>query len=137
MRHNSPLRHRRRVEEDGLRLQHGSGGAVGVSFPAGGELHMEPLCGRVPGPPVYLQARMYAHTLAEYEAAMRDIQDRFSRVRGEVRDKQRAERTARCLASVLEDIGAIKADGAMLKYPASTVDGKTWTDSWLWEEQPG
>ena len=111
--------------------------ANAVFFPAGGELHMEPLCGTVPGPPVYLQARMYAHTLAEYEAAIEDIQGRFSTIRGEVRDRQRAGRLATCLASVLEDIAAIKADGSMLKYPASTVDGKTWTDSWLWEEQPG
>ena len=39
----------------------------------GAEILLDPLCGDVAGPPIYLQTRMYSHTLGEYEIAIKNM----------------------------------------------------------------
>jgi len=107
-----------------------------ANFPQEGELWLEPLLGRMAGPPIYLQTRMYRHQLLPYEKAILDIQGRFLKIESDLRDKQRVDRVKTCLAAVLQDIGTIKSDESYPKYPGHTVDGKTWGhDGWPFDNQ--
>ena len=85
----------------------------------GGELLLEPLfgAGKAPGPPIYLETRMYAHDIDLYERAMMDIKRRFLSLQDELGDRDRASRVVTCLNNVLEDIGGIKARHSMLPCP--------------------
>ncbi len=106
--------------------------ASALFYPDGGEIHLEPLCGKITGPPIYLQAHMYSHNIQEYEAAIIDIKSRFSKIEKEVNDRDRANRLTKCLDAVLDDIHTIRSENSMLKYHASTTGKNSWTDSWLW-----
>ena len=101
-------------------------------YPEGGELHLEPLCGKIPGPPIYLQQRFYSHNLQEYETAITNIRQRFLKIRKDIGDQKRAACLQACLNAVLHDIARIKTENSTLRFPASTTDKRTWTDKWLW-----
>ena len=71
----------------------------------------------------------------KYEFAVQSMQKRFSKIKTDILDHDRANRMETCLNAILEDINMIKHENSMLKYPASTVNSKTWTDKWLWDEE--
>ena len=105
-----------------------------ANVPEGCEILLDPLCGDVAGPPIYLQTRMYAHTLGEYERAIESIQKRFLRLKVKLSNGEKAECLGKCLVGVLTDIAGIKKDDSMLQFPANTIDEKTWGNEWIFGE---
>jgi len=105
-----------------------------ANVPEGAEILLDPLCGEVAGPPIYLQTRMYAHTLGEYETAIKDIQKRFLKMKASLSNSKKADRLEKCLTSVLADIETIKKDNSMLQFPANAIDEKTWGTEWIFGE---
>ena len=104
-----------------------------INFPPDGtELQLEPLLGKVPGPPIYLQTRMYWHTITEYRLAMNDIKNRFDKIKLELSDKTKCRNMTICLYSVIDDIDQTIADKNLPKYPVSAIGPNVWTEDSLW-----
>lgn len=97
------------------------------------EIYLEPLCGKIAGPPVYLETRVYPASLSGIEIPMKNIRKRFIKIKEELRDKDKAKRMEICLDNVLKDISRVKQNiKNMPKFAASTINEKTWSDKWLW-----
>lgn len=104
-----------------------------INFPPEGtELQLESLLGKVPGPPVYLQTRMYWHTITEYRLAITDIKKRFNKIKPDLSDKSKCRNMTICLNSVLRDIDQTIADKNLPKYPVSAISPVSWTEDSLW-----
>ena len=97
------------------------------------EILLEPLFGKKPGPPTYLQARMYLSGLQEYKRSIIDIRSRLSRVKDEVGNKEKALRMDKSLSLVLQDIEMTVEDKKFLKYPATALDERNYTDVFIIE----
>lgn len=69
-----------------------------------GEIHLAPLFGRTPGPPIYLRDGMTPAGQRAYGRRLQKLLPRVRRLRGRVRGGARLARIERCIEGTMEDL---------------------------------